>query len=308
MGSGTRAEGSLSMEKRELGRTGMQVSRLGFGGAEIGYEKASDRDVDAIVAAAIDAGVNVFDTAECYLDSEEKLGRALQGRRDQVFVFTKCGHASGLDGEDWSPDMLSRSIDRSLQNLRSDCVDLLQLHSCSEEVLRRGDVIEVLERARAAGKTRFIGYSGDAGDALYAVQSGRFDTLQTSVSIADQESVDLTLPRAKEAGMGVIAKRAIANAAWKTGRKPDNPYHHEYWDRLTKLQYPFLNGADAVSTALRFTLAVPGVDMAIVGTKSPQRWVSNSRLLDAGPLPTGTFGEIRRRWRKAAEPGWVGQV
>ena len=96
----------------------MQVSRLGFGGAEIGYEKASDRDVDAIVAAAIDAGVNVFDTAECYLDSEEKLGRALQGRRDQVFVFTKCGHASGLDGEDWSPDMLSRSIDRSLQNLR----------------------------------------------------------------------------------------------------------------------------------------------------------------------------------------------
>jgi aryl-alcohol dehydrogenase-like predicted oxidoreductase len=286
----------------------MDISVLGFGGAEIGYENASEAEVERIVGSALDAGVNVFDTAECYGDSEEKLGRALSGRRDSVWLFSKCGHASGLDGADWEPQMLARSIDRSLERLRTDRIDLMQLHSCSSDLLPTS--IEILQRARDAGKLRFIGYSGDAQDALDAVRTGAFHTLQTSLNIADQESIDLTIPEASRLGMGVIAKRAIANAAWKAGELPANAYHHTYWHRLQQLRYEFIGRPvqEAVSIALRFTLRVPGVSLAIVGTKNADRWTENLRILDDGPLPEQTYAEIRQRWMQVARPDWVGQV
>src|SRR5260370_5964220 len=138
---------------------------------------------------------------------------------------------------------MTEMIGRSLKRLQTDRVDLLQLHSCSEEMLRQGDVIDVVRRARDAGKTRFIGYSGDGRAALYAVESGAFDTLQTSISIADQEGIGLAVPAAKVRGMGVIAKRPIANAAWKTGSKPADAYHPTYWDRLLELCYELLKCA-----------------------------------------------------------------
>jgi aryl-alcohol dehydrogenase-like predicted oxidoreductase len=298
------------MEYRQLGGTGIRASVLGFGGAEIGYEGAPLEDVDRIVSSAIDAGVNVFDTAECYVDSEAKLGEALRGRRDQVFVFTKCGHASGLDGDDWNPKTLERSINRSLERLRTNHVDVLQLHSCSSQTLERGGVIEVLQRARQAGKTRFIGYSGDSVDARYAVDCAAFDTLQTSINIADQEAIDVTVPQAREAGMGIIAKRPIANAAWKYSETPPDAYHHQYWQRLRALRYSFLDGSlpDAVSVALRFTLAVDGVTMAIVGTKNPDRWRQNASMVNDGPLDPRLFESVRTRWREVAANDWVGQV
>ena len=297
------------MEKRQLGRTGMAVSVLGFGGAEIGFQAASQATVDRLLGAALDAGLNTIDTAECYANSEELVGQAVSHRRNQFFLFTKCGHESGLGGGDWNLGMLARSIDRSLKRLRVDHVDLVQLHSCSEDLLRKGDVIEVLERARKDGKTRFIGYSGDSSAARYAIESGRFDTLQTSVSIADQEALTLTLPLAKERGMGVIVKRPIANAAWRTGKTPENPYHHVYWERLGKLAYPFLKGDldAAVSTALRFTLAQP-VTTTIVGTQNPSRWAANAKLLEAGPLDAKTIAAIRARWQEVAGRDWVGQT
>ncbi len=171
------------MERRALGKTGMEVSVLGFGGAEIGFEKATPETVERLLGSALDAGLNVIDTGECYGSSEELIGQAVSHRRGDFFLFTKCGHASGFDLPDWDLTMLEQSINRSLERLRVDCLDLVQLHTCSEEMLRQGDVIGVLERARAAGKTRFIGYSGDNNAALYAVECGAFDTLQTSINI-----------------------------------------------------------------------------------------------------------------------------
>lgn len=298
------------MEKRVLGKTGMAVTVLGFGGAEIGFENVAFDQVERLLHAALDAGLNLIDTAECYPGSEEMIGRAISGRRQDFFLFTKCGHASGFDLPDWDPRMLEMQIDRSLQRLRVDSVDLVQLHSCSKEVLEKGDAIRVLQKARDAGKTRFIGYSGDGAAAVFAIESGVFDTLQTSVSIADQEAIGLTLPLAVQHRIGVIAKRPIANAAWKTGSKPANPYHQEYWRRLEVLQYDFLrNGlADSVSLALRFTLAQPGVTTAIVGTTQPGRWASNATLLQAGPPSPAEIAAIRDRWRAAAAPDWVGQT
>lgn len=296
------------MEKRPLGKTGMQISVLGFGGAEIGYEKAPFDRVEKLLNSALDAGLNVVDTAECYPRSEEMIGRAIGGRRREYFLFTKCGHASGFDLPDWDPRMLQLQIDRSLQRLRTEYVDLLQFHSCSKELLDKGDVIRVIQHARDAGKARFIGYSGDGEDAAAAIKSGAFDTLQTSVNIADQACIDLTLPLAAKANMGVIAKRPIANAAWKTGAKPASAYHHEYWRRLESLQYGFLKGDlnRAVSIALRFTLAQPGVATAIVGTANPDRWAANAKLLEAGLLDPAEIGAIRDRWRAVAAD-WISQ-
>lgn len=299
------------MEKRQLGKTDMNVSVLGFGGAEIGFEGATPETVEKLLNSALDAGLNVIDTAECYEGSEELIGQSVGRRRDQFFLFTKCGHPRGVGSEDWSIGSILESIERSLRRLQTDRLDLVQLHSCSEAVLKKGDVITALQTARERGYTRYIGYSGDSRAARFAVESGAFDTLQTSINIADQEAIELTVPLARERQMGVIAKRPIANAAWKTGHKPIDSYQHTYWDRLRKLDYDFINNRPlehSISYALRFTLTVPGVHTAIVGTTKPERWQENARLLDDGMLPASDFQAIRARWDDIASRTWVGQT
>jgi aryl-alcohol dehydrogenase-like predicted oxidoreductase len=296
------------MERRRLGRTDMSVSVLGFGGSEIGYQGVSARTVARLLGSALDAGLNVIDTAECYDESETLIGKAIGGRRDECYLFTKCGHGGGWSRADWKPDALLSSIERSLRRLDTDHVDLIQLHSCSLAVLQRGDAIDGLERARERGWVRYIGYSGDGAAARYAVECGRFDTLQTSVSIADQEALDLTLPLARRHHMGVIAKRPLANVAWQYARKPAESYYQTYWSRLRALDYGFLKDDAAVATALRFTLTVPGVHTAIVGTTKPDRWQHNAALLGEGALPRAEVGRIRARWREVAQPSWEGQV
>src|SRR5262249_24313693 len=194
------------MERRRLGSTDMVASVLGFGGSEIGYQRVSARTVSRLLDGALDAGLNVVDTAECYEDSEVLIGRAIGKRSGDYHLFTKCGHTGGRARAGGRPAALLKSIERSLQRLATEHVDLVQLHSCSLEVLRKGEVMGALERARERGLTRYIGYSGDGEAARFAVECGRFDTLQTSVSIADQEALELTLPLARARNVGVIAK------------------------------------------------------------------------------------------------------
>jgi aryl-alcohol dehydrogenase-like predicted oxidoreductase len=298
------------MEKRPFGKTDMQVTVLGFGGAEIGFEQAAPDAVARLLNDALDAGLNVIDTAECYMQSEELIGQAVSSRRSDYFLFTKCGHPDTPGVGDWRPDSLLQSIERSLRRLKTDRVDLVQLHSCSEDELSKGDVVAALLRAREKGYTRYIGYSGDGEAARYAILSGVFDALQTSISIADQEAIELTLPLARERQMGVIAKRPIANAVWRHAQKPENAYVVPYWERIQKLGYAFLQGdpSSGVATALRFTLSVPGVHTAIVGTAKPGRWRDNAAVLEAGPLPAAEFDQIRVRWREVADDTWTGQI
>ena len=300
------------MEKRRLGKTDMDVSVLGFGGSEIGYQRTSEETVAELLNSALDAGLNVIDTAECYQGSEEVLGKAVSHRRKEFYLFTKCGHPNGVESApNWSKDSILQSIERSLKRLQTDKLDIVQLHSCSESELRKGEAIDALQTARKKGYTRYIGYSGDSRAAHYAVECDAFDTLQTSINIADQEAIDLTLPLAREKNMGVIAKRPIANVAWKTGHKPIESYHHEYWERLRKLNYDFLQHSDlerTISIALRFTLSVPGVHTAIVGTTKPERWKENAKLLEAGPLSKEQFEAIQHRWEEVAPRIWVGQT
>ncbi len=308
---------AIPLEKRQFGSTDMKVTVLGFGGAEIGFSQTDKDTVAKILNSALDAGLNVIDTAECYAGSEEVIGVTVSGRRNEYFLFTKVGHVDGWGKpEGWTTAGIEKSIERSLQRLKTDHVDLVQLHSCGKDVLEKGECIEALEKAKKAGKTRYIGYSGDSEAALYAVESGKFDALQTSVSFADQEAIELTLPKAIARKMGVIAKRPIANAVWRNEADPKGN-NGAYWNRMQKMDLDFTKGdartaagpEGAAGVALRFTLSVPGVHVAIVGTTKPERWRENAELLRAGgPLSKERYEAIRAKWKQAAEPGWHGQT
>ncbi len=289
------------MEQRSFGKTDMKVSLLGFGSYKMSEKIGGTAvgEASRLLGQVLDAGINVIDTAECYGQGEKLIGQAIGHRRSEYYLFTKCGHASGFDLSDWSPQLLEQSIDRSLQRLKTDHVDLVQLHSCSQETLRQGEVIEVLQKARTAGKTRYIGYSGDRRAARYAVQCGAFDTLQISVNIADQESIDHIIPMAKKQGIGVIAKRSVANGAWSSTQEPTDPVDQLYWERLKPLNYDFLKGdsTSIASITQRFTMSVPGVDIVLVGTTNPDHLRSNISVLETGPLPKEQYEAIRSRWK-----------
>ena len=241
------------MEKRKLGKTDLEVSVLGFGGAEIGFNpNQTQEDVNILLNSALDSGLNLIDTAAGYLKSEQMIGEAVSHRRKEFYLITKCGALDGFTREDWSKKGILETIETSLRNMKTDHLDVAQLHSCSAEILRQGDCIEGLQRAQEKGHTRFIGYSGDREDAKYAIETDVFDTLQISVNIADQQPLE-NIKLAHSKGLGVIAKRPIANAVWRHAEKPADSYHHEYWDRIQKLQYPFLKESleEATATALR---------------------------------------------------------
>jgi len=261
-----------------------------------------------VLNSALDAGINVIDTAECYEGSEESIGNAIGKRRAEFFLFTKCGHPRGIGSKDWSANSILESIERSLRRLQTDCIDLIQLHGCSEAILKKGEAISALEKARERGWVRYLGYSGDGPPARFAVECDAFDVLQTSINIADQEAISQIVPLARGKNIGLIAKRPLANFAWKTGHKPINSYHHEYYERLRKLDFDFLgNDEESIAIALRFVLSVPGVHTAIVGTTKPERSEENARLLESSPLRPDEYNAIRERWDVIAPKTWIGQ-
>lgn len=299
------------MEKRKFGKTDMEFSVLGFGGAEIGYNpNQTQADVNDLLNSALDAGLNVIDTAAAYKTSEELIGEAVGKRRKDFYLLTKCGALDAFARFDWSKKGILETIEQSLRALKTDYLDIAQLHSCDANILRQGDCIEGVQRAQEKGYTRFIGYSGDNEDAKYAIKMNVFDSFQTSVNIADQTPIDGNIKLAAEKGLGVIAKRPIANAVWRHKEKPSESYHHEYWDRIQKLKFDFLDKSleEATATALRFTLSIEGVDTMIVGTTKPGRWSENAKFVREGKLSTEEFEAIRNRWREVADESWVGMT
>ena len=305
----------MPMETKRLGKTNLEVGRLGIGLSEAGFNlEMSDVDqVRAIINQALDNGVNFLDTAACYGISEELLGVVASDRRDEYVLATKAGHFLPRgDGEDWTYDLVISSIDRSLELMKTDHVDIVQLHSCVIEVLERGDVIRALQDAKAAGKTRFIGYSGDNENAKWAVTSGLFDTLQTSFSLVDQSARTNLFADVEANDMGLIVKRPIGNAVWGAAADP-RPYEHipEYTMEYTRRagvmgeEGPLADDPnDRIRLALGFTFAHPEVDVTIVGTQRPHHMKSNLEMVSE-PLGVteATVSDLHARWDKFAD-GW----
>ena len=295
------------MEKRQLGKTNMQVSRLGFGLSEIGSADLSDERAAEVLNTALDGGVNFLDTAACYNTSEELIGRSVSHRRSDYYLATKAGHVTGgYQGEAWTAQTIRDSIDRSLARLKTDYLDLVQLHSCGVDVLEGGEAVGALQQARQEGKTRYIGYSGDNEAAEWAVESGLFDTLQTSFNLVDQKARFGLFKKAKAQGMGIIGKRPIANSAWGAKASPSS-YAEPYFERAQEMMAPGkLSKApdDRILLALGFTFGHDAVDVVIVGTKTPKYMRANLELVETRlPIPEETVEELHRRF-EAVGRGW----
>ncbi len=290
------------METRTLGRTGLKVTRLGLGLAEIArHEQAGKAAEDAmqVVNLALDSGINFLDTAACYANTEELIGSAVSHRREDFFLASKCGHAVDTSAEPWTAEVIAESVDRSLRRLKTDHLDILQLHSCPIDVLERGEVVEAVIGARDQGKTRFIGFSGDNEAAVWAAESGLFDTLQTSFNLVDQGPRKKLLGAARAADMGIIIKRPVGNGAWGRGESPSR-YADEYFRRAQVMEAmgPIPGSPDdPILLAMGFVFAHHEVDTAIAGTHNPAHLKANIEFVENGlPIAAEAVEELHRRF------------
>lgn len=301
---------------RPFGTTGLLVSPIGFGGAPIGLLETEEQDVGRVLSTLLDAGVNVIDTAAMYRGSEAMIGRTIGHRRDEYVLVSKCGLAiEESPAPAWSPELITASVDRSLQRLGVDHVDVMLLHSCELETLEEGAALQALIEAKAAGKARFIGYSGDNEAAAYAVQLPEIEVLQTSVNLCDQVNVDLALPAAQRNGVGVMAKRPLANAAWKQEeqqyeqyRNYGEPYRQRFAAMgLTPADLGVEEDVGWPEAAIRFTLSIPGVHTAIIGTTRPDHVAANLAAAAKGPLEARAVDTVRKAFAEATPAkGWEG--
>ncbi|MEE2830828.1 MAG: aldo/keto reductase [Candidatus Latescibacterota bacterium] len=285
------------MQQRTLGRTGLEVSVLGFGAWEIGWTSVEEGDeVGPLLNHALDNGINFVDSSAAYRWSEELIAKHIGHRRHEFVFATKCGSGRVLqaDGEwvqtlDYSAAAIAPQIDRSLQRLRTDYIDIMQLHSPSYDDLVHGDGLEGLKNAQQQGKIRFVSLSADDDAAVQAVEMGEFDTLQITCNILDQEPGKI-IAAAREKDMGIIVKSPIANAIYEAPRPAADAGQ---WDLAQRRLSPEVIGdLPRVEASLRWLLNNADVHTAIVGTTNIAHLRDNIASAERGELPQDTYAAI----------------
>jgi aryl-alcohol dehydrogenase-like predicted oxidoreductase len=272
-----------TLPQRILGRTGIKVSAIGFGGAAIGidnYLTAESRRSDeliershAAIRTALDEGITYFDTAPGYGTglSETIIGEATRGRRAGITIATKVGVRPEQTPDDWT-----RSVERSRERLQVDVLDLLQFHGNSwtnelAEWIIDGGVLDWLESMRAKGLTRFIGITAEVPSAGLdrMIATNRFDVLQMAYSVIYQGACDYQrvpfgpIPQAKALGMGVTTMRTATSGVLQ---------------KLLKCEFPELDDDRITRLAIRFSLSTAEVDCPLVGMRTPEEVRTNAAL------------------------------
>lgn len=278
------------MQHRRLGRTGLEVSEIALGALEMGrdwgiriegnYGRPEEDAAVRAIQGAIDAGITLIDTAPAYQLSEERVGKAVEGRRDTVYLATKVGeHYSDERGfwYDYGADAVARSIEQSLRRLRTDYIDLLQIHSASVEIINRGETLEVMQRFQREGHVRFLGMTGGNDAALAAIRSGGYDSIQVVYNILDQKAAVEVLPAAHRADVGVIVMLPLAQGALTDKWVHLPPERRRVIERLQFLIRP---GQTLAEAALRFVLANQAVSCALAGSRSLDNIRSNINATD----------------------------
>tara|TARA_B100000575_G_scaffold250887_1_gene217992 strand:+ start:566 stop:1480 length:915 start_codon:yes stop_codon:yes gene_type:complete len=274
------------MEKVLLGKTNLKVSRLGIGLSEIG---SSDKDTSKqILITALDNGINFFDTSSCYGKSEEFVGDNLSDKRNDIVLASKCGHSSRFDPDlpDWSYQGIKKSIDRSLRLLKTDRIDIMQLHSCDVETLEKGEVIKALEESKSDGKIVNLGFSGDNDASIWAANCGIFKSIQTSFNLVEQKARYKLFEIVKKNNLGLIAKRPIANGAWRANENPNvhsapSNYAEEYFRRagiITRKGKIDQEPEDRILTSMGYVFSFNEIDVGIIGTQNPKHLLSNINM------------------------------
>jgi len=296
--------------KATLGRTGLEVTRLGFGAMDLRglageppsawsglpSRLPNEEHAGKVLNAVLDAGINFIDTAPSYGRSEEFIGRYVSQRRSEFFLATKCGNywRDDPDWAGWSPMTLRRSIDESLRHLKTDCVDLLQLHNPSLEEAEESGCIETLKEIQAQGKTRFIGISTILSRMETFLDLGIFDTFQLPYSLLQPEYEGI-ISKAAHLGAGTIIRGGMGEGVPAGG----HPTRVDYdklkgrWDETgTAKLVPDMEPAELT---LRYTLSHPDVHTVIVGTQNLEHIAANVSAAARGGLEPRLVDELRGR-------------
>ena len=293
---------------RELGRTGLQVTTLGYGAMELrggsrGRE-VSPADAGAVLNAVLDAGINFIDTSIDYGMSEELIGEHISHRRSEFYLATKCGcpvnQPPPKAGERWqhifTRENIVAGVEQSLARMRTDYIDVLQFHAGpSQEVLEEHGAVETLRELQREGKVRFIGMSSTLPNLADHIEMGVFDAFQIPYS-SRQRQHEAVITEAAGAGAGTIIRGGAARGAPSEGRQSGNAW--ELWERagLDDL----LGGMSRMEFVMRFTLSHPDLHTTIVGTVNLDHLRDNVEALLAGPLPEEVYAETKRRLAAAA--------
>jgi aryl-alcohol dehydrogenase-like predicted oxidoreductase len=302
----------MTIATQTLGRTGEDVTMLGFGAMELRGEPRgpaiSDEDAGVLLNAVLDEGINLIDTSIDYGRSEELIGQFLAGRRDEFFLASKCGcplgdappGASPPFPHDYRATNIRAGIEQSLRRMRTDRLDLLQVHmSPSRAQMEADETVETLTALREEGKTRFLGMSGTLPNLPDHISMGVFDVFQIPYSAVQREHEDL-ISRARAAGAGTLIRGGAARGA----AAEDKGWSHgpigladgegqRRWE-LSGVE-DLLGEMSRMEFVLRFTLSHPGLSSTIVGTSKIAHLRSNVAIAEKGPLPADLYEEARRR-------------
>ena len=291
------------MIRKTLGRTGLEVTQLGYGSMGLrgpktwGVRVVSEEDADRFVNSVLDAGINFIDTSPDYGISEQRIGQYISSRRDEFVLATKCGcvytqHEDHLEIDHvWSRDVIERNIETSLKRLRTDCIDILQFHGGDAESLQRAGLIDALIEFRDQGMIRFIGSSSSLPKLPALIELGVFDTFQIPYSCLAPQHHDL-ITQAAESGAGIIIRGGVAQGG------PDAEIQREalndIWSRA-KLDEVLPAGMQRAELILRYTLSHPHCHTTIVGTCNSDHLAENFASAAAGRLPTELYDEVSYR-------------
>jgi aryl-alcohol dehydrogenase-like predicted oxidoreductase len=292
---------------RKLGRTGVDVTTLGFGAMELrgaprGPELTDD-EAEQILNRVLDSGINFIDTSIDYGLSEERIGKFIAHRRDEYFLASKCGCVvGGAQGEHvHTAANIRHGVENSLRLLKTDHLDLVQFHRSltPAEFEAEGALQEALALKRE-GKVRFLGVSGTLPNLVAQIELGVFDAFQIPYSALQREHEDV-IAKAAAAGAGTIIRGGVARGAPEDWQRtyymvPGNTLQ-DRWEqaKLDELLY----GLSRIEFTLRFTLSHPGLSTTIVGTRNPEHLRANIEAAKKGALPPDIVAEAKRRLDKA---------
>jgi aryl-alcohol dehydrogenase-like predicted oxidoreductase len=319
------------MDLRTFGRTDLRVSSIGVGCARIGgIFKDEPQSFVNLLSAALEGGLNFFDTADMYSqgESETILGRAFQGRRDKVVIASKAGYrlpaqrraiarikplvrplirllglkrenlpsvVRGAPSQDFSAGYLRGCVEGSLKRLRTDHLDLFQLHSPPAEVVAKGEWAQALDQLRGEGKIRWYGVScDDAAAAHAALRFPGLASLQLPLSLIEHGIADEILPLARERGVAVIAREILANGLLAKDlsqldfslscRTPDEQALRR--GQVAKAQQlAQAQGTSVQRLALQYASELPGVSVALVGLRTQDQLARTLKLVSEPRLP-----------------------
>ncbi len=293
------------MEYRTLGKTGLRVSEIGYGAAQIGNINMPEDRVETALNAVLDAGINFIDTAAMYGQSEARIGKFISHRRDEFILATKCGDYVGeTDGQyhivrDYTREGILRTIDESRKKLNMDVIDIVQFHGLPDPDDDDEVAFEALLDARERGWTRFVGVSADGAAAAAAALRWPLDTQEFTYNILYQESAANLMPTLKSQRMGTIIKRPISNAVWEQTERPKSDYMGGPWDRAQSIPLADLAGEMPIlEFVLRFTLSHPDVCTAIIGSTNPDHIRANVVISDGRQLPDDVVQKAEAAFRE----------